>query len=52
MEGGKKMRKQSYKLGRTLGDIKAISSGKPEKILKRILNKLIGRFIVSKLWFK
>jgi hypothetical protein len=46
------MRNQTYKAARIMGDIKAISSGKPEKILKRILNKLIGRFIVNKIWIK
>ncbi len=43
------LRRTSYRLGRTLGDINAVLSG---KIGSRLANKLIGRKGVSKLWLK
>ena len=42
-------RNTAYKVARFLGDAQAASKG---NIGKRILNKLIGRFIVSKLWIR
>ncbi len=32
--------------------VKAVRTGSPKPILKRIANKLIGRFLVSKLWVR
>jgi len=41
-----------YKLARQLTDIKALSSGSPVKIINRIINKLIGRKIIKRLYRK
>ena len=41
-----------YKNARILNDFKKLSSGKPEKIAKRMVNKYIGRKIVSKIYLK
>jgi len=41
-----------YKIARIMNDAKKIASGKPEKIAKRIVNKYIGRKIVSKMYLK
>lgn len=41
-----------YKLARIGRDVKAVSTGDPVKIAKRVANKAIGRFIVSKLWIR
>jgi len=41
-----------YKLARTTNDIDKIASGNPKKITKRAANKLIGRKLVKKLWFR
>ena len=44
------MRRKLYKLARLLGDLQAISSGKPRRIVKRAKNKWIGRKIVRRLF--
>lgn len=44
-----KTKNTAYKIGRLIGDVNAAKKG---KLTKRILNKLIGRFIVSKLWIR
>ena len=41
-----------YKIARIVNDVKKIASGKPEKIGKRVINKYIGRKIVSKIYLK
>jgi hypothetical protein len=51
-KGTSEMRRTLYKIARLLGDTKAASSGKPDKIIKRLINKQIGKQIVSKLWWR
>lgn len=46
------MRRRLYKTARLLGDLSAVFSGKPDRVIKRMANKWIGKNIVSKLWFK
>lgn len=48
----KMVRKSTYKAARLIGDINALSSFSFDKTIKRILNKWIGKNIVSKLWIK
>ena len=45
-----KLRSKLYKAARVLGDVEAVSSGKPKRVAKRGVNKLIGRLIVGKFW--
>ena len=45
------LRKDAYGLGRLLGDVSAVSSGKPDKIAKRAGNKVLGR-LFGKLWLR
>ena len=41
-----------YRLTRSLRDLEVLSSGRPDKIAKRLVNKAIGRSIVRRLWWK
>lgn len=41
-----------YKIARIMNDFKKLSSGNPDKIAKRVINKYIGRKIVSKIYLK
>ena len=43
--------RRSHALSRILGDVLAVRRG-PKGIAKRLVNKMIGRHIVSKLWLK
>lgn len=45
-------RRGCYRLGSLLGDLEALFSGRPGRIAKRIANKLIGRKIVRRIWWK
>ena len=45
------VRRYSYQVGRVAGDINALLGG-PEKIVKRLVNKWIGRNIVRRLWLR
>jgi len=44
------LRSGTYKLGRFLGDVQAVSSGSPKKISKRAARRLVGRAIGKSLW--
>ena len=46
------MRSFLYTLARILGDVNAVASGDPKRIGKRVANKVIGRNIVRRAWFK
>jgi len=39
-----------YMLARKSRDVKAVASGSPKKLVKRGVNKTIGRKVVKKLW--
>lgn len=39
-----------YKMARMANDIQTLSSGNPRRISRRVRNKLLGRYVVSKLW--
>ena len=41
-----------YYLARLLGDVQAVSSGSPKKMAKRGFNKIVGRKIISKAWWR
>lgn len=43
-------RRKVYRAGSILGDVEAVASGSPVKIVKRAGRKWIGRRFVSKLW--
>jgi hypothetical protein len=43
------MRQFLYALGRLIGDVNSIRRG---TIHKRVVNKLVGRHVVSRLWWK
>ncbi len=47
----RRMRSTSYGIGRLLGDVIAILSG-PKAIGKRLVNKAVGRGIISKLFWR
>lgn len=44
-----KIRGKLYKAARVLGDVEAITSGKPTKMAQRVKNKWVGRRL-GKLW--
>jgi hypothetical protein len=39
-----------YKSARQLNDIKAVASGSPMKIGRRVKNKFIGKKLIRKIW--
>ena len=46
------MLKFLYAIARLFNDITKYSSGSPKKIVKRQVNKQIGKRVVSKLWLR
>jgi len=44
-------RSSLYWLARLLGDIGAVRKG-PRRTAKRFANKLIGRYVVSRMWLR
>lgn len=45
-------RSMVFWLGGRLGDLQALSTGNPERILKRVGNKVIGRNVTRKIQLK
>jgi hypothetical protein len=41
-----------YRLARLARDVQVLSSGNPQKIGRRIVNKALGRSIIRRLWWK
>ena len=39
-----------YKAARTANDLQTFSSGNPQRIARRLKNKLIGRTVVSRIY--
>lgn len=46
------LRSSLYRAARLLGDGQALASGKPRRIVKRAANKVIGRKLVRRVWFR
>lgn len=47
-----RLRSALYRWARLLGDVQAVTSGKPSKVGRRLVNKLVGRKVVRRLWWK
>jgi len=47
-----KLRSALYQFARLLGDVSALASGSPKRLAGRAVNKLIGRRIVRRLWWR
>ena len=45
------VRSALYKAARVLGDVGAVAGG-PKKMAKRVVNKLLGRHLVRRLWWR
>jgi len=45
------VRSMLYKAARVLGDVGAVTGG-PKKVAKRVVNKLLGRAVVRRLWWR
>ena len=41
-----------YKIARIANDVSALASGNPKRITRRLVNKMIGRKIASKLYLR
>ncbi len=48
----RRARRASYRAGSILGDITAIASRKPSKVLKRAANKILGRKLIRRAWWR
>ena len=47
-----KLRRGLYRGARVLGDVSALASGRPGRIARRAVNKLIGRKVARRLFFR
>ena len=47
-----KVRSGLYRAARLLGDVGAVTSGRPSRIAKRLVNKVVGRNLVRRLWWR
>lgn len=41
-----------YRLARLANDFSAIISGSPRRVARRVVNKIIGRRVVRRLWWR
>jgi len=41
-----------YKIARIANDVSTLASGNPKRISRRLVNKMIGRKIISKLYLR
>ncbi len=48
----RKVRRASYRAGSWLGWLEALTSGRPSRLIKRVVNVLIGRKVVRRLWWR
>lgn len=46
------LRSLLYRWARVLGDFEAVTSGNPKRMGKRLVNKLIGRKLARRLWWR
>lgn len=46
------VRRSLYRGGSILGDISAVTSGNPKRVMKRAANKALGRSVIRKAWFR
>lgn len=47
-----KLRRLLYRWAALLGDVEAVASGKPKRMGRRLVNKLVGRKLVRRLWWR
>jgi hypothetical protein len=47
-----KLRRQLYRSASLLGDVEAVASGDPRRVERRLVNKLIGRKLVRRVWWR
>ncbi len=48
----RKTRRGLYRWASILGDVSAIGSGDPKKMGKRLFNKVLGRKLVRRAWWR
>ncbi len=48
----RKIRRFAYRLASLLGDVQAVTSGNPKRVGKRLVNKLVGRKVARRLWWR
>lgn len=46
------LRSLLYRWARVLGGFEAVTSGNPKRMGKRLVNKLIGRKLARRLWWR
>jgi hypothetical protein len=52
MSGLGKIRRSLYRGGSMLGDISAVASGDPKRVMRRAANKVLGKSVIRKAWFR